>query len=125
MINRGINGQDDKEMLARLQRGVLGAHPDLVIWQVGTNALLDNYPASKEDALVRWGIKRLLDAGIDVVLMDPQYTPKVIKKPSAARFVELFGKLGRDVQVGSIPALRDHAALEREAEPAVSSICEQ
>ena len=24
VINRGINGQDDKEMLARLQRGVLG-----------------------------------------------------------------------------------------------------
>jgi acyl-CoA thioesterase I len=100
VINRGVNGQDDKEMLGRLQRSVLAARPDLVIWQVGTNALLDNYPATKEGALVRRGVKRLLDAGIDVVLMDPQYTPKVIRKPSAAHFVELFGKLGRDVQVG-------------------------
>ena len=31
VINRGVNGQDAEEMLARLQRSVLGAHPDLVI----------------------------------------------------------------------------------------------
>jgi acyl-CoA thioesterase-1 len=100
VINRGVNGQDAEEMLARLQRSVLAAHPDLVIWQVGTNALLDNYPMTKEGELVRRGITRLLNAGIDVVLMDPQYTPRVIKKPSAARFVQLLGKLGRDVRVG-------------------------
>src|SRR5262249_11957611 len=95
VINRGINGQDAEEMVARLQRSVLAVHPDLVIWQVGTNALLDNYPVERESALIRRGIRRLLDAGVDVVLMDPQYTPRVIKKPAAARLVELLGKLGR------------------------------
>jgi acyl-CoA thioesterase I len=100
VINRGINGQDAEEMLARLQRSVLAAHPDLVIWQVGTNAILDNFSVARESALIRRGIRRLLDAGIDVVLMDPQYAPRVIKKPAATRLVDLLSKLGRDAQVG-------------------------
>jgi acyl-CoA thioesterase I len=100
VVNRGVNGQDAEEMLARLQRSVLAAHPDLVIWQVGTNAVLDSYPMAKEGALIRRGIRRLIDAGIDVVLMDPQYAPAVTEKPTAARFVELVDKVGRDARVG-------------------------
>jgi lysophospholipase L1-like esterase len=100
VVNRGVGGEDAEEMLARLQRGVLAAHPDLVIWQVGTNALLDGYPIAKERALIRRGIRRLIDAGIDVVLMDPQYAPVVTHKPTAARFVDALGKVGRDARVG-------------------------
>ena len=98
VINYGINGEDAEKMLARLQRSVLAAHPDLVIWQVGTNAVLDDYPMARESALIRRGIRRLLDAGPDVVLMDPQYAPMVIKK-KAARLVELLDKLGRHARV--------------------------
>jgi lysophospholipase L1-like esterase len=100
VVNRGINGEDAEEMVARLQRSVLAAHPDLVIWQVGTNALLGGYPMARERAVVRRGIRRLIDAGIDVVLMDPQYAPVVTEKPTAVRFVELVDKLGRDARVG-------------------------
>ena len=100
VINRGNNGEDAEEMLARLQRSVFAARPDLVIWQVGTNALLDNYPIAKESALIRRGIGRLLAAGIDVVLMDPQFAPMVTKKRTAARLVELLGNLGRETRVG-------------------------
>jgi lysophospholipase L1-like esterase len=100
VVNRGVNGEDAVEMLARLQRSVLAAHPDLVIWQVGTNALLDGYPLARERALIRRGIRRLIDAGIDVVLMDPQYAPAVTQKTTAARFVDLLDKIGRDARVG-------------------------
>jgi len=100
VVNRGVNGEDAVEMLARLQRSVLAAHPDLVIWQVGTNALLDGYPLARERALIRRGIRRLIDAGIDVVLMDPQYAPAVTEKTTAARFVDLLDKIGRDARVG-------------------------
>jgi hypothetical protein len=61
---------------------------------------LDGYPIARERALVRRGIRRLVDAGIDVVLMDPQYAPVVNQKPTAARFVEALGKVGRDARVG-------------------------
>jgi acyl-CoA thioesterase I len=100
VINRGVNGEDAKEMLARLQRSVLAARPDLVIWQVGTNAILDDYPVTRARALIYRGIKKLLDAGIDVVLMDPQYAPMVTKKRMAPRLVEMLATAGRDAGVG-------------------------
>src|SRR5262249_55203746 len=32
VINRGINGETAQEMLARFDRDVFAAHPDLVLW---------------------------------------------------------------------------------------------
>src|SRR5262249_26142586 len=40
VLNRGIGGQDVGEELRRLDRDVVAEHPGLVIWQVGTNAVL-------------------------------------------------------------------------------------
>src|SRR5512132_1414841 len=42
VINRGQGGEDAPEMMKRLQTAVLDMKPDLVIWQVGTNAVLRN-----------------------------------------------------------------------------------
>jgi acyl-CoA thioesterase-1 len=40
VLNRGINGQEVGEMLARLPDDVIREAPDLILWQVGTNAVL-------------------------------------------------------------------------------------
>ena len=40
VVNRGVGGEDAPEMMKRLQTAVIDANPDLVIWQVGTNAVL-------------------------------------------------------------------------------------
>ncbi len=40
VINHGANGEDATEMMARFERNVIAEKPDLVLWQVGTNALL-------------------------------------------------------------------------------------
>ena len=37
--NQGVGGEDAEEMLARLDR-VIASKPDLILWQVGTNAVL-------------------------------------------------------------------------------------
>ena len=42
VINRGKGGDDAPEMMKRLQAEVIDAQPDMVIWQVGTNAVLRN-----------------------------------------------------------------------------------
>ena len=42
VVNRGQGGEDAPEMMKRLQVSVLDMKPDLVIWQVGTNAVLRN-----------------------------------------------------------------------------------
>jgi acyl-CoA thioesterase I len=38
VINRGVNGETARDMLARFDRDVFAAHADLVLWQVGSNA---------------------------------------------------------------------------------------
>jgi acyl-CoA thioesterase I len=81
VLNRGINGQQTEQMLARFQTDVVAAHPDLVLWQVGTNSVLRDHPLRPHAVLLQEGIAQLKDAGADVVLMDMQYAPRVLAKP--------------------------------------------
>jgi acyl-CoA thioesterase I len=108
VVNRGIGGEDAKEMLARLDKSVLAEHPDLVLWQVGTNAIVDDEGLSQEAALVRKGFARLKAAGVDVVLMDPQYSPKVIGAPKAAAMVRM---LEREAQAANVPVFHRFAIM--------------
>jgi lysophospholipase L1-like esterase len=80
VLNRGINGEESWQMMARFPKDVFAAHPDLVIWQVGTNSVLRDRPLQPHSELLRDGIAQLKQTGADVVLIDMQYTPKVIAK---------------------------------------------
>ena len=82
VLNRGIGGQDVAEELNRLDRDVVAEHPDLMIWQVGTNAVLrrDDLAADKE--LIRRGVSLMKEDKIDVVLMDLQYARRVLARPA-------------------------------------------
>ncbi len=40
VLNRGVNGEEITDMLARLDTAVIAEQPDLVLWQVGTNSVL-------------------------------------------------------------------------------------
>ena len=62
-------------MMKRLQAEVIDMKPDLVIWQVGTNAVLRNLDPAETAKLVEDGVGRIQAAGADVVLVDPQYSP--------------------------------------------------
>jgi acyl-CoA thioesterase-1 len=90
VLNRGVNGEDAPEMLARFDRDVIEAKPDLILWQVGTNAVLRSPEIGGQASLIRLGIDRLKATGADVVLIDPQYAPAVLAKPQARRMVELI-----------------------------------
>lgn len=78
VINRGIGGQDAPEELARLQGDVLAIRPQLVIWQVGANGAVQHENPAAFDQLVTDGVKRLQAAGIDVILMDNQRSPRIL-----------------------------------------------
>jgi acyl-CoA thioesterase-1 len=81
VLNRGVNGEQTEQMLARFETDVIAVHPDLVLWQVGTNSVLRDHPLRPHAALLHEGIEQLKEAGADVVLMDMQYAPKVLAKP--------------------------------------------
>jgi acyl-CoA thioesterase-1 len=78
VINRGIGGQDAPEELARLDNDAVAVHPQLVIWQVGANGAMRNADPSVFHRMVEEGVNRLLKAGIDVILMDNQRSPKLL-----------------------------------------------
>ena len=58
VLNRGISGERAVDMLARFDESVSAERPDLVLWQVGTNAVLRGYEHSKSSFLIRDGIRR-------------------------------------------------------------------
>jgi lysophospholipase L1-like esterase len=104
VINRGKGGEDAPEMMKRLQVAVLDMKPDLVIWQVGTNAVLRNLDPTETAKLVEEGVARIQAAGADIVLVDPQYSPKVTERPeSASKMVNLLGKVAELRHVGIFP----------------------
>src|SRR6202790_3946995 len=66
VINPGQGGEDAPEMMKRLQVAVLDMKPDLVIWQVGTNAVLRNLDPTETAKLVEEGVARIQAAGADL-----------------------------------------------------------
>jgi lysophospholipase L1-like esterase len=90
VINRGVGGETVRDMMARFDSQVIAAKPDVVIWQVGSNSVLRDQPLEPAGALIRDGLRRLKDSGADVILMNPQYAPKVIAKNDAELMVDLI-----------------------------------
>jgi lysophospholipase L1-like esterase len=104
VVNRGQGGEDAPEMMKRLQTAVLDMKPDLVIWQVGTNAVLRNLDPAETARLVEEGVARIQAEGADLVLVDPQYSPRVNEHAeSTSQMVKLLGNVAQLRHVGVFP----------------------
>ncbi len=90
VINRGVNGEEASDMIKRLDDGVLSERPDLILWQVGANAVLRDSPIPTVRSDILEGLRRMKSSGADVVLIDPQFAPKVLAKKDAGTMVELL-----------------------------------
>jgi lysophospholipase L1-like esterase len=100
VINRGVNGQEESDMIARFDKDVIAEKPDLVLWQLGSNAVMRDRSLAAEETVIRDGLDRLKAIGADVVLVDVQYTPAVIAKPTATPMVELIATEARQHEIG-------------------------
>ncbi|HEX3499000.1 MAG TPA: GDSL-type esterase/lipase family protein [Stellaceae bacterium] len=108
VVNKGIGGEREAEMIRRFDRDVLAEHPDLVIWQVGANAVIDDDALRPDERLIRRGIERLQAAGIDVVLMDLQYAPEMLRHHDYPRMEGYIAAIGRELDV---PVFRRFALM--------------
>ncbi len=100
VLNRGVNGEETDDMMARFTNDVFAAHPQLVLWQVGTNSVLRDHPLGSHSIELRKGIEELkavTDA--DVVLIDPQYAPKVLAKAETPGMVEQIALAAKEENV--------------------------
>ena len=100
VLNRGKGGEDAAEELARLKRDVIAEHPDLVIWQVGTNGVLRRDDVEIDEVLLRRGVALLQQSGTDIVLMDMQYAPRVVERPAYAEMEQLIAEIAHHTHVG-------------------------
>jgi len=100
VLNRGVSGEEIKDMLARLDSAVIAEKPDLVLWQLGTNSVLRDHALEPHVGLLHEGIMRLKATGADVVLIDPQYAPRVIAKPTCDAMVSLIAATAKAEHVG-------------------------
>ena len=99
VVNSGVNGEESRDMLARFDRDVIAHNPDLVLWQVGSNSVLRDRPLAEADAPLHEGIKRLREQGVDLVLMNPQYAPKVFTKHDVDGMVDLINLMAKKSNV--------------------------
>lgn len=103
VINRGVNGEEIADMLKRFDTAVMAAKPDLVLWQLGTNSVLRDRRLDDHGASIRQGLAKIRAIGADIVLIDPQYTPKVIAKAEVRPMVELLASTAKQEDVDLFP----------------------
>lgn len=132
VVNRSANAQSVVAQAARIERDLLtGPLPSLVVWETGTSDVVRGGDPIELAQVVSAGIQRLKARGIDVVLLDPQYSPQTA---SIFNFLPMVEALARIAEAESVPLLprydvmrylvgmgsfqprqNDRAAQEREA----------
>ena len=98
VLNKGIGGEEAPQMVARFEADVFEEAPDLVLWQVGSNSVLRDHQTPGE--VIREGVERLKASGTEVILVNPQYAPKILAKPDVDRAVDVITATARDAEVG-------------------------
>jgi acyl-CoA thioesterase I len=99
VLNRGVNGERANDMLARFERDVIAEKPDLVLWQIGSNSLLRDDPIEPATLRIKEGVARLKEIGADVVLMNPQFAPKIITRHNIDGMVTLIDTAAKAANV--------------------------
>lgn len=89
--------------VAHIERQLLtGPLPSLVVWETGTTDVVKGADATELAQVVANGIQRLRARGIDVVLVDPQYSPQTA---SVFNFAPVVEALARVAEAENVPVL--------------------
>jgi len=99
VLNRGVNGEETDDMMARFTSDVIALHPQLVLWQVGTNSVLRDHPLSPHSVELHNGVEELKATDADVVLIDPQYAPRVMAKSETPGMVEQIALAAKEQNI--------------------------
>lgn len=89
----GIGGEKSDAALARLAAKLGESRPDLLVWQVGTNDALGNVPLAALQDTIEQGLAIARRQAVPVVLIDPQYFPRIKDNEHYARSVDLIERI--------------------------------
>jgi acyl-CoA thioesterase I len=74
VVNRAVARQTAKQVLERLDQDILRLKPNLVIWETGTMEAVRGSDVDAFRETVRTGIEEMRAAGVEVVLMNMQFS---------------------------------------------------
>ena len=99
VVNRGVGGEDADDMIRRLPRDVIARHPAVVIWQTGSNDPFRKVPLERFERETRDGIAAMQKAGIKVILMEPQWCPRLEQIATASDYRDMVRRIGHDMGI--------------------------
>src|SRR5207244_13150251 len=87
--------------VARVQRDGRAHRPDLVVWQLGTNdGAWGGHPDDQLKSKVVQGVQMLKASGADIILMDLQYAPMVLRSPYYSKMEAIISEVARQEKIG-------------------------
>jgi lysophospholipase L1-like esterase len=116
IVNSGRNGDTISGNIARFERDVFAHHPDLIIWQLGSNDLTWGESGESLETKISDAVKTLRASGADVILMDQQYTPVII----ATSYGKMQSAIANVAKHDGVPLLPRFEMLHKTADAGVS-----
>lgn len=77
VVAKGVSGETAGGALARLEAAIGAEKPDLLVWQVGTNDAIRRVPLAALRETIEIGAAIARMRKLPLILVDPQYLPKV------------------------------------------------
>lgn len=106
--NDGVGGEVASTTLVRLKRSVEDWAPDVVLWQLGTNDALRGITPQAFANILREGADHVMVRGVDLVLINPQYFPRVPNHDLYMDFVRSIEQVSAEKRV---PMMRRYAIM--------------
>ena len=88
VFNKGVGGERIDATIARFEKDVVALNPDVVVWQVGTNDATANDAIDHFEASLLAGIQQLRVKGKDLILMSPQFSPRMNVRSNQLLYIE-------------------------------------
>jgi acyl-CoA thioesterase I len=118
VVNSGRIADTIRGTMARFERDVLVYSPEVVIWQLGTNDVAwGGHANGLKDEIVK-GIRAAKGSGADVILMDLQYAPIVLRSSQHTAMQAIIAEVAREERVGLFPRF---ALMRRSIEAGIGS----
>ena len=116
VVNLAMPRQTAREAADRLRREVLTLKPTLVIWETGTMEAVRGTSVDDFRETMQAGIDELRDAGIEVVLMNPQFSRDA---DAVIHFGPYLGALRELADANDLPVFHRHGLMRHWAESGV------
>lgn len=107
VVNMGVVRQTSAMMVTRFA-SVVAERPDIVVWEVGTAEAVRHLDVEDFQRVVVNGIEQFAAAGIEVVLVDPQYTRDTAR---LIAFEPYLAAIARAAQMRDAAYFHRHAVM--------------